>query len=83
MATDRKQLARIGGLALAAQRDSREYTKRARAAFLDSFERKVDPNGTLSPRERSRRAGAARKLYFAKLAYQSAKARAKRKGSEQ
>ncbi len=66
---------RIGGLALAAQRDPREYTAKARAAFLDRFECEVDPDGVLSPSERHRRAGAARRCYFTKLAYLSAKAR--------
>jgi hypothetical protein len=70
---------RIGGLALAAQRDPREYTAAARSAFLARFERQVDPNGRLAPRERVRRAEAARRLYFAKLAYASAKARRRRK----
>ena len=70
---------RIGGLALAAQRDPREYTAKARAAFLDRFECEVDPDGVLPPAERHRRASAARRCYFTKLAYRSAQAR-RRKG---
>ncbi len=73
---------RIGGLALAAQRDPREYTAAARSRFLARFEDEVDPDRILSEMERARRAGAARKLYFAKLAYRSARARARRKGNK-
>ena len=70
--------ARIGGLALAAQRDPREYTAAARRAFLARFEDQVDPERVLPERERARRAEAARKAHFARLAYLSAKARARR-----
>jgi hypothetical protein len=52
---------------------------RARQAFLDRFEREVDPDGTLPPAERARRAEHARKAYFAKLALKSAQARRRRK----
>lgn len=50
-------------------------TAPARAAFDARFEREVDPEGTLTPEERTKRAGHARKLYFAQLAVKSAKAR--------
>ncbi len=72
---------RIGGLALAAQRDPREYTAAARAAFLVRFEEMVDPDGLLSPAERQRRAEAAKKEHFARLALKSAKTRASKKKS--
>lgn len=72
--------ARIGGLALAAQRDPRQYTAAARAAFLGRFEREVDPDGSLPPAERRRRAEAAKKLHFARLALRSAQSR-RRKGA--
>ena len=42
------------------------------------FEREVDPDGTLAPEERARRAEAARKAYFAQFAHKSAKARRRR-----
>jgi hypothetical protein len=71
---------RIGGLALAAQRDPREYTGPARQAFLRRFEEEVDPEHKLPEAERLRRATAARRLYFAKLALRSAQARRTRKG---
>lgn len=70
--------ARIGGLALASQRDPREYTSAARQAFLNRFEREVDPHQTLALEERARRAEAARRLYFTRLALKSAKARRRR-----
>ncbi len=37
--------ARIAAHSLHAQHDSRELTAPARKAFMDSFERKVDPDG--------------------------------------
>lgn len=51
----------------------------ARAAFLDRFEREVDPEGALPPEERTRRADHARKAYFTALALKSAKARRRRR----
>lgn len=66
---------RIGGLSLAAQRDPLEYTRNARQAFLATFDSQVDPDGVLPVAERTRRALAARKAHFAKLALKSAKAR--------
>ncbi|MGC8635415.1 MAG: hypothetical protein ACP5VP_12325 [Candidatus Limnocylindrales bacterium] len=68
--------ARIGAYALHARHDPRETTAYARAAFLSRFEREVDPDGSLNPAERARRAEAARKAYFTRLAYRSAVARA-------
>ena len=47
------------------------------AAFLSRFEREVDPDGTLTPEERRRRAVAARKAHMARLAHLSATKRAK------
>jgi hypothetical protein len=48
----------------------------ARATY---FERQVDPNGTLSPRERARRAEHLRQAHFTRLALLSAKARREQK----
>jgi hypothetical protein len=56
-------------------------TEPARRALLDRFERQVDPDGVLSPDERARRAGHARKAYFARLALRSAQARRKASGA--
>jgi len=61
--------------------DPAARTAPARAAFLDRFERAVDPEGALPPRERRRRAEHARKAYFARLALKSAQARRRRSSS--
>lgn len=60
--------------------DRSARTAKARQALLDKFEREVDPDGTLSPAERAKRAENARKRYFAELAFKSAKARRRRAG---
>lgn len=55
--------------------DRKAATAPARKAFLDRFERQVDPDGTLDPAERARRADSARKAHMTRLALRSAKAR--------
>ena len=77
--SERTQRARMGAYSLHAQRDPRETTRAARATFLGRFELQVDPELTLEPAERARRAEAARHAYFAGLALKSARARAQRK----
>lgn len=69
---------RIGAHALHAKYDPRETTRAARAAFLDKFEREADPDGTLSPDERRRRAKHLRKAHFLRLALKSAQVRQRR-----
>jgi hypothetical protein len=54
------------------------HTAPARRAFLDRFEREVDPEGKLPVAERRRRAEHARKAYFLRLALASARARSRR-----
>jgi hypothetical protein len=61
--------------------DPSARTAPARTAFLDRFEREVDPDGVLDPAERARRAEHAKKSYFLRLAFRSAKARGKRSAS--
>jgi hypothetical protein len=61
--------------------DPAAHTAPARQAFLDRFEREVDPEGVLPDATRKRMAEHARKQYFATLALKSARARA-RKGGE-
>lgn len=76
MAESRAVLAgRIGGFTVHSRYDSRDLTRAARAAFLGRFEHEVDPDGVLPPAERERRATAAKKAYFARLAHLSAKKR--------
>lgn len=67
--------ARLGGLATATKYDTKVITAPARRAFLDRFEEEVDPDGVLPEAERIRRAEAAKRLYFTKLAYRSAQSR--------
>ena len=74
----RRQYARLGALSLHARVDGTTHTAPAREAFLARFERQVDPDGTLDPQERARRADYARRAYFAGLALKSADARARR-----
>jgi hypothetical protein len=69
---------KVGAHVLHATRDPRETTANARRAFLHKFESLVDPDGKLPQEERQRRASAARKAHFARLALLSARARAKR-----
>jgi len=52
-------------------------TAPARQAFLDRFDKQVDPDGTLAPDARARRAAHARRAYFLGLAIKSADARRK------
>jgi hypothetical protein len=70
---------RMGAHKLHAMHDSRQLTAPGRRAFLERFEREVDPDGLLTPVERARRASHARKAYFAGLAAKSSAARARKK----
>lgn len=53
-------------------------TKAGTAAFLERFERQVDPDGVLAPDERARRATHARKAYMSGLALKASRARSAR-----
>lgn len=78
---ERRLRAQLGAHASwAATENPSERTRPAREAFQARFERQVDPDGVLSPAERSRRAEHARKAFYAGLALKSAQARRKRKG---
>lgn len=57
--------------------DRSAATAPGRRAFEQRFEDEVDPNRTLSPVERQKRAKAARQAYFMRLALRSAQARRK------
>lgn len=58
--------------------DRSARTLPARTAMLAKFEREVDPDGTLLPGERARRAENARKAHFQRMAYKSAQSRRRR-----
>lgn len=74
---NRAQAGRIGAHALHAKvSDPIAHTAPARKAFLDRFERQVDPDGILEPAERARRAAHAKKAYFLSLSLKSARSRA-------
>lgn len=70
--------ARLAAYVLHSTHDARELTASARRAFHDRFERQVDPEEVLPIAERARRAQAARKAYFTRLALKSAQARRRR-----
>src|SRR5260370_30751705 len=73
---------RLGGLTMAATHDPMKYTAKARKAFAASFLEQVDPDGSLrrkNPKEAERRAEAARKLHYVRIAFESVKARARKK----
>ena len=61
--------------------DPSARTAKARKAMLDKFDQQVDPDGTLLPAERARRAEHARKAHFKRLALKSAQARRRRGGA--
>lgn len=71
----RQAAGRIGGLTKASRYGPEELTGPARRAFLASFAEKVDPDGVLPEEERARRAEAAMRAHFARLALKSVKAR--------
>jgi hypothetical protein len=77
--TERSLRARIGAYELHAQYDPVETTAKARQTFLARFLDQVDPDQSLPEAERQRRAVAARKAHFARLALKSARSRSKGK----
>lgn len=72
---ERSLRGRMGAYAVHARYDPRETTAPARAAFLKRFVDEVDPDRALPEPERLRRAAAARKAYFTRLAFLSARRR--------
>jgi hypothetical protein len=74
-ASERVLRARMAAYTLHARYDPRETTKPARRAFNARLLDQVDPERRLPEHERQRRAEAAKKSYFTKLAYLSARRR--------
>lgn len=72
---------RIGAHVTYSRHDPRELTARARAAFLAKFEQEVDPDGTLAPEERSRRADHAWRAHMTRIARLSVLARSAQKAA--
>jgi hypothetical protein len=77
-AEQRELRARLAAHAMHARNDSRVVTANARQAFLERFEREVDPDGVLPVVERRRRAEHARRAHMLRLALRSAQARRRR-----
>ncbi len=74
---------RMGGLITASRHDSAELIRPNREkspANPRYFEKQVDPEGVLPEDERKRRAAAARKAHYTRLAYRSAQVRKARAG---
>ena len=77
---ERSARSRIAAHTLHSKYDSKVLTAPGRRAFLERFEREVDPNG-LPEKERKRRAEHARKAYFSRSGYLSGRARRTRGGA--
>lgn len=58
--------------------DRQGRTAPATTAFLERFEKQVDPSGVLAPEVRAQMAAHARRAYMLQLAERSAKARARK-----
>jgi len=69
---------RIGGYSKAARYAPDELTRAARKGFMARFEAQADPDDSLPPEERGRRAQALLRAHMARLALKSAKARRRR-----
>ena len=79
--SDRQAISRIAAHeSWARTTDRAARTAPARAAMVAKFEREVDPDSSLSPQERARRAEHLRVAYYQRLALKSARAR--RRASE-
>lgn len=78
--SERKLSAQIAAHESWAQTPDRSArTAPARAALMAKFEHQADPEGTLLPAERSRRAEHLRKAHFQRLALKSAQSRRRAK----
>jgi hypothetical protein len=80
---ERSLRGRMGAYVVHARYDPRQTTAPARAAFLRRFLDEVDPDRVLPEPERLRRAAAARKAYFTRLAFLASRRRRQRKSRGQ
>ena len=76
--SQRTRRARLAAYAWHARHDGREITANARKAFVERFEREVDPDGVLPIAERQCRAEHAMRVHMTRLALRSAQARRRR-----
>jgi hypothetical protein len=77
---ERQANGRRGAWKTLARYDARYLTERARTNFLRSFELQADPEGVLSPEERTRRARYLLKLHMSDLGRRSGQVRRSRAG---
>ena len=80
--SERALRARLAALTRWSQQDAVAGTEKARSASPcadDYWLRQVDPDGVLSDEERARRAAAAKKAHYTRLALKSAQARRRRR----
>ena len=73
---NRSTIGKIGAAALHAQ--GKTNTGPATRAAMNRFEKQVDPDGTLSPEERAKRAAQTKHLHYMQLGYKSGIARRKK-----
>lgn len=73
---------RLAAHVLHSRYDGKALTAKARKAFRDSFQKKVDPEGKLSEAERQRRAEHAYQAHMAQVALASVRARRARKAAK-
>ncbi len=76
---ERSLRGRMGAYVVHARYDPRQITAPAREAFLKRFLNEVDPDRVLPEPERLRRAAAARKAYFTRLAFLASRRRTERR----
>ena len=75
MLTPKERSLRARAAAYAQHAQGATSTQAGTAAFLNRFEREVDPDLTLPPEERARRAAFARKSYMTLLSLRASKGR--------
>ena len=80
---ERSLRGRMGAYVVHARHDPRRITAPAREAFLNRFLDEVDPDRVLPEPDRLRRAAAARKAYFTRLAFLASRRRTKRRARGQ
>lgn len=78
----RSARARLAALTRWSKEDPVATATRGQRGLIARFEREVDPDGTLAPAERQRRAEAARRAHMLRLSLKSACARRARAGGD-
>jgi hypothetical protein len=78
-AEERKLRASIAAHEKHSRNDPVESTAKARATFLERFQREADPDGVLDPAERARRADHLLKAHMARMSLAASKAKKARR----